>query len=124
MMEEILLVEPDYVWQEMLTRHLRDWGLDLCVCPTGSEAYRAMFKQRPALAVIELDLPDMTGLSLIRRLRFNQTSFDLPIVVLTYRKDRSAIEAALENSVNEYLVKSEHAPAHIVRRIAYHAGLR
>jgi DNA-binding response OmpR family regulator len=124
MVDNILLVEPDFVWQDMLGRHLREWGLVTRAYPTGRQALEAAPELSLALAVVELDLPDMDGLALVRGLRGKLSMTDLPIIILTRRRERNFVESALENAVNEYLVKSEHVPVQIARRIAFFAGVK
>jgi DNA-binding NarL/FixJ family response regulator len=63
---------------------------------------------RPDIAVLDLNLPDLFSLAMVRKLRENQIA--TRIVVLSTRKDRKTVVEALRAGVNAFLLKS--GPAH------------
>ena len=73
-------------------------------CSDGASALRMIESQRPDLAVLDLNLPDLFTMEIVRRVR----DADLPtkIVVLSIRKDRKTVVEALRCGVSGFLLKS------------------
>lgn len=77
-------------------------------CSDGATALRLIEGRRPDIAVLDLNLPDLFSLELVRKLREAQIS--TRIVVLSTRKDRKTVVEALRAGANAFLLKS--GPAH------------
>ena len=73
-------------------------------CSDGASALRMIESHKPDLAVLDLNLPDLFTMEIVRRVR----DADLPtkIVVLSIRKDRKTVMEALRSGVNGFLLKS------------------
>ncbi|GGY85117.1 DNA-binding response regulator [Streptomyces omiyaensis] len=94
-------------------------------CGTGLDALRAVLDERFDLMVLDLGLPDLDGLEMLRMLR---TVSDIPVVVATARADEREIVRVLGVGADDYLVKPfsvEHLIARmtaVLRRAASAAG--
>jgi DNA-binding NarL/FixJ family response regulator len=77
-------------------------------CSDGATALRLIESGRPDIAVLDLNLPDLFTLEIVRRLRLARA--ETRIVVLSARKDRKTVVEALRSGVNAFLLKS--GPAH------------
>jgi len=77
-------------------------------CSDGAAALRVIMENRPDIAVLDLNLPDLFTLAIVRKLRDAQVS--TRIVVLSTRRDRKTVVEALRAGVNAFLLKS--GPAH------------
>jgi DNA-binding NarL/FixJ family response regulator len=77
-------------------------------CSEGAAALRMIEAQRPDIAVLDLNLPDLFTLEIVRRVK--AANLSTKIVVLSTRKDRKTVVEALRGGVNAFLLKS--APAH------------
>ena len=77
-------------------------------CSDGASALRTIMTNRPDIAVLDLNLPDLFSLAMVRKLREAQIA--TRIVVLSTRKDRKTVVEALRAGVNAFLLKS--GPAH------------
>jgi len=76
-------------------------------CADGASALRSIESQRPDLAILDLNLPDLFTLEIVRRVR--EAKLPTKIVVLSVRRDRKTVVEALRGGVNGFLLKS--APA-------------
>jgi DNA-binding NtrC family response regulator len=65
----VLLVDDDDVFRSVMGRELARSGFDLVTAATGAEALRLAAARQPQVAVLDLSLPDMTGLEVLERLR-------------------------------------------------------
>src|SRR5215208_7159099 len=70
---------------------------------TGAEALRAVHRLRPDLLLLDIYLPDMSGLEVIRRLRQDDVAVD--VIAVTAAKDVKTLRAAMQGGVVHYLVK-------------------
>ena len=77
-------------------------------CSEGAAALRLIEAERPDIAVLDLNLPDLFALEVVRRIR--ETDVPTKIVVLSIRRDRKTVIEALRCGVNAFLLKS--APSH------------
>jgi DNA-binding NarL/FixJ family response regulator len=74
------------------------------LCSEGSVALRMIESQRPDIAVLDLNLPDLFTLEIVRRVR--EAKLPTKIVVLSTRRDRKTVVEALRAGVNAFLLKS------------------
>ena len=72
---------------------------------TGLRAIEVLGMQPVQMVVLDLNMPDMHGLDVIRFLRANSQYRDLPVMVLTTRGDDSSRQAALDAGASAYLTK-------------------
>jgi DNA-binding NarL/FixJ family response regulator len=77
-------------------------------CSEGSVALRMIEEQRPDIAVLDLNLPDLFSLEVVRRVRNGGSA--TKIAVLSTRRDRKTVVEALRCGVSAFLLKS--APSH------------
>lgn len=102
MKQHVLIVEDDIMVQVLLNLHLESEGFRTSCAASGAEMF-AIFDHEPVeLILLDLNLPDEDGLSLARRVRSRS---DVPIIVLTARKEQADRLTALEIGVNDYMVK-------------------
>jgi CheY-like chemotaxis protein len=114
----ILLVEDDQAEAKLLIRRLERVGVENPIAHlqngdkalaylSGIDVYsdRAQYPL-PVLIILDLKLPGMSGLELLRVIRRNRRLKSIPVVVLTSQEDEGIIRGAYEVGANSYLVKS------------------
>ncbi len=99
----ILLVEDDPSISRGLSMNLHLEGFRIVAASNGEDALRLAQSQRPDLIVLDLMLPKMDGLSVIRELRAH--SEDVPIVVLSAKGDEADKVLALSLGADDYVTK-------------------
>jgi DNA-binding response OmpR family regulator len=98
----ILLVEDDPRIRTALTRALTQRGHAVASEPAGLSALRRVVEEPPDLVVLDLGLPDVDGITLLRMLRPVSA---VPVIVATARDDDTVTVAALDAGADDYLVK-------------------
>ena len=107
---EILLVEDNPEDAELTLRALKQSNLanQVFVCRDGAEAVD-FFSQNngpvPKVVLLDLKLPKIDGLEVLRRLKREARTKSIPIVVLTSSREEPDIERAYELGANSYIVK-------------------
>jgi two-component system, OmpR family, response regulator PhoP len=102
----ILVVEDEITLCKQIHQYLEDKGFAVDTAHTGKDGYY-MGKEYPVdAAVIDLGLPDFSGIELIKRLR--KDNITLPILILTARSRWQEKVEGLEAGADDYLVKPFH----------------
>jgi two-component system KDP operon response regulator KdpE len=101
-MTRLLIVEDDAPLRRTLGTTLRANGFDVVEAESGEEGLRANTVQRPDAVVLDLALPGIDGMQVLRELR---TSSEVPVVVLTVRDLREDKVAALDAGADDYVTK-------------------
>jgi two-component system response regulator PhoP len=102
----VLLIEDDSRLAQTLGQHLRDAGFAVDLSADGVDGLFLGEEYPVDLAIIDLGLPELSGLEVIRRLR--QRGRDFPILVLTARSQWQDKVAGLEAGADDYLTKPFH----------------
>jgi two-component system response regulator PhoP len=111
----LLLVEDDVRLQDSLADSLREAGFAVDVSGDGIEGLYYGEEFPIDLAIIDLGLPGMSGLDLIRKLRKNERRF--PILILTARAEWQDKVTGLEAGADDYMTKPFH-PEELKARVA------
>ncbi|QDZ30571.1 HAMP domain-containing protein [Noviherbaspirillum sp. UKPF54] len=92
----LLVVENDAAKRDTLVAALKGERLELDAVPSATEALAALHGRQYQGVVLDLDLPDMSGESLLREIRRRQELADLPVVVYTAHPIARATEEEIE----------------------------
>lgn len=98
----VLIVEDDASVRRILTYNLRGHGYRVEAAQSGEDGLAAVPRFRPDLILLDLGLPGLSGLEVIRRLRERTST---PIIVLSVRGAESDKVQALELGADDYLTK-------------------
>jgi len=99
----VLLVEDDPKIASLLAKGLRREGYRVDWVPTGEESLTRLEEGGIALLLLDLGLPDIDGLEVLREMR--QRGMDVPVIVVTGRSDPRDRAIALSRGVRAYLTK-------------------
>jgi DNA-binding response OmpR family regulator len=100
----VLFIDPDRDYAETLAAVLRGRSA-LAVVGTAKQAQTAISVRTPDLVVMELDLPDASGLELLRAIHSAPATKNVLILVVTKRKSVKDKIAAFQAGADDYLVK-------------------
>jgi two-component system, OmpR family, KDP operon response regulator KdpE len=99
---KVLVVDDEPPIRKLLRMGLSAQGYDVLDAPNGKTALELLDK-KPNLVILDLGLPDIDGLELLRRIRHSQEG--LPVVVLSSRGDEAGKVAALDLGADDYVTK-------------------
>lgn len=98
----ILVVEDDASVQNLITTALKMYGYDTLTAGNGQNAVMQAASHSPDVIFLDLGLPDMDGVEVIRKVR---SWSDLPIIVISARSEESDKIEALDAGADDYLTK-------------------
>jgi CheY-like chemotaxis protein len=113
---EIVMVEDDEGHARLIEKNIRRAGVNNKITPfaDGTEAVDFLFgadgsglvnKGRPLLILLDLNLPDMTGVDILKRVKTNEHLKRIPVVVLTTTDDAVEIQRCYDLGCNVYITK-------------------
>lgn len=82
-MYRIGLVEDDVLMQKMLISTIQAAGSECVLCPDGASALERLPKERPDLILLDVNLPDLDGHEICRRLKTDALTRAIPVIMLT-----------------------------------------
>ena len=112
-MTTVLVVDDEPRITGLVKDYLDQAGFSVLEAADGHEAIDAFRRHRPDLVVLDLGLPGIDGLDVVRELRSDS---DVPIVILTARSDETDRVVGLELGADDYVVKP-FGPKELVARI-------
>ena len=112
----VLLVEDNETIRHAFRILLEDSGYTVAEAGSGQEALDQASDRVPALILMDLGLPDISGLEVTRRLRAASATRDVPVIALTGRALETDEQACLEAGCTAYLSKPIDS-AGLLRRI-------
>ena len=102
----ILCIEDNPDTQRMLTFILARAGYDVITADDGLQGIQKARAWRPALILVDMMMPKMSGAETIRKLRQIEVIKGIPILVLSAYKEQALIDEALEAGADDYLIKT------------------
>ena len=100
--DKVLIVEDEQSISNFISMILTANGFDTIIVRTGEEALTMIASHCPDMIVLDLGLPDMDGVDIIKKVR---TWSNLPIIVISARSEDSDKVAALDAGADDYLTK-------------------
>ena len=111
----IFVAEDEAGQAEILRYNLEQQGFKVVVSNNGLRAYERIVEQQPDLLVLDWMLPEMSGIEICRKLRANNDTKRLPIIMLTARGEEDDRLRGFEVGADDYLVKPYLASELIAR---------
>ena len=105
--KRILLVEDDRFLRKACEASLRQHGFTVSTANDGAEALAAIRADPPALVLLDLLMPKVTGLEVLRALRADPQTKDLPVLVLSNSSREQDVVEIKQLGVVGYLVKAD-----------------
>ncbi|MBM3121322.1 MAG: response regulator [Chloroflexi bacterium] len=118
MSSQVLLIEPDAKTATFLSRAMGERGYEVTVSPSGKEGLIAAWRDQPDVIVLELELPDLDGLEVVKRLRKESRTERKTIIAMTQRSKPEETLAGLDVGLDYYVVKQADAVEVLLRLMA------
>jgi two-component system cell cycle response regulator DivK len=102
---DLLLVEDNEMNRDMLSRRLRRAGYSILIAEDGRAALDCIEDRRPALVLLDMNLPKIDGWTVCRRVRQNAALAHTPIIALTAHAMAEDRDKALAAGCDDYATK-------------------
>ncbi|GAB1538924.1 hypothetical protein NUACC21_15890 [Scytonema sp. NUACC21] len=99
---QVLIIEDSVPAADQITRYLSELGLQHVVYPRGEGAVEEVLRVQPALIVLDLQLPNLSGWDVLAQLKANSQTKEIPVIIVSVMDERSK---GLAHGAFDYLVK-------------------
>jgi two-component system alkaline phosphatase synthesis response regulator PhoP len=104
---KILLVEDDPMVVRMYQRKLTKDGFRVTLAFNGEEGLAALMKERPDIILLDIMMPKMNGIEMLKRIKADPVLKNIPVVILTNLGDRPEdVQKCKELGAEDYWVKA------------------
>jgi len=104
-MTKILIVEDSKTTAEYIEEILKKEGYTISIATHGKQAFDLLETNEFHLVLLDLILPDISGIDILKKIRNTKSSVELPIIVLSSVTDERKIENVFELGANDYINK-------------------
>jgi two-component system phosphate regulon response regulator PhoB len=115
--ERVLVVDDEADIVALVAYHLAKSGYRVSTASSGTDALDAARRERPALVVLDLMLPGMSGFEVLEQLRSSDATRDVAVLMLTARREEQDRIRGLSIGADDYLTKP-FSPQELVLRVA------
>ncbi len=105
MSKKILVVDDDPVVRLLITEFLSAQGYEVLTVESGSECIDTISFKKPDVVVLDLLMPEMNGIEVLKRLRGNPSTAAVPIVMMSSDFDTESITNSYNLSADGYVQK-------------------
>ncbi|WP_100897895.1 response regulator [Nostoc flagelliforme] len=99
---QVLIVEDSVAAADQITRYFSEMGMQPIIYPKGEGALEEVLRLQPALVILDLQLPNLSGWDVLNQLKSNPKTKDIPVIIISVVDERSK---GLTQGAFEYLIK-------------------
>ncbi len=115
--KSILLVDDDLTLREMYMERLKAEGFTVEMAKDGEEALAKAADLQPNIILLDIMMPKINGLDVLKKLKQDSATSSIPVIVLTALiQDREKMES-ITRGADDYIVKSETMPGDVIQKI-------
>jgi DNA-binding response OmpR family regulator len=103
--KQILVIEDETDIREMLALRLKKERFDVLEAGEGMTGLKKALEEQPDLVLLDLMLPFTNGLDILRKLRDNRKTAQMPIIIVSAKGDESDVVVGLELGADDYVTK-------------------
>jgi DNA-binding response OmpR family regulator len=117
----VLVADDDDDILLLVTTRLRRDGFEVIQARDGDEALDLALERRPAIAVLDIGMPGLDGLAVIRAIRADDATKEMRVILLTAKAQESDVRRGFDAGADAY-VKKPFSPADLSARVKQLAG--
>jgi len=115
--KKILIVDDEELVIKALTEKLLSEGFAIDSAVDGEEALIKIKQIKPDLILLDIIMPKLDGISVLKKLKASPETQHIPVIILTNLYDDERVAEVLKTGGTDYLVKVEHTLADIIKRV-------
>ena len=116
-MKKILFIEDESALHKTIGEVLTQQGYEMISALDGEIGLRLAQTKKPDLILLDLILPKIDGFGVLKQLKENKKTKDIPVIVLTNLEGMQDVERAIKMGASTYLVKSNYDLEEVVEKI-------
>lgn len=113
----ILLIEDEASFRHIYGDVLRADGYEIIEAEDGVRGWKLVKEKKPDLVLLDLVLPKLQGMEVLKKIRSDEETREIPVVILSVLGTQEDIRKGLEAGANDYTVKGFYTPREILSKI-------
>lgn len=113
----ILIIEDDAILLSLLKQKLEEKGYNVLEEKNGISGFYAAENLTPDLIILDIVLPEMDGLTVLEKLRQNDKTKSLPVIIISNSGDVVEMERIKKLEVKDYLIKTDFEPQELLNKV-------
>jgi len=115
--KKILVIDDEESIREIYRREFTNNGLDVEVAKDGEEGLLMAAEKTPSLILLDIMLPKMSGIDVLKSLKQNPLTKKIPTLLLTNLGEETIIKEGFELGADGYLLKVSYTPTQVVEEV-------
>ena len=116
-MKKILIIDDDTTFQKTITSKLKELAFDVVSAFDGEEGLSKIMSDKPDLVLLDIKMPKLDGLELLKRLRANKDAPQMPILITSNLEAVDNISEGIALGAKGYIIKSDETLETIVKDV-------
>lgn len=122
---KIAVIEDDVIISKSISQELRDSGFEVTNAFNGKDGLELVLKNKPDLILLDIIMPIMDGITMLRLLRKDAWGRKVPVIILTnLTTDEYLMENAIKLDPSHYLTKTSWSLSDVVVKVKERLGLQ
>jgi DNA-binding response OmpR family regulator len=113
----ILLIEDDTFLSGMYITKLSLESFEVLLASDGKQGLKMALEQEPDLILLDIILPKVDGFEILKAVRKEKKTKDVPVILLTNLGQKDDVEKGLDLGATDYLIKAHFMPSEVVNKI-------
>lgn len=116
-MAKVLIIEDDPLVSRMYQTVFKFEGFDVAMARDGEEGLKLLKEFQPTMILLDIMMPKMTGIDVLKEVKGDPKTKSIPVVVLTNLSGMEDVEKAIELGAVKFIIKSENKPKEVVEQV-------
>ena len=114
---KVLIIDDDEFLAGIYETKLKMENFEVVMAADGEEGLKLAAKHLPDMILLDILMPKLDGFEVLRRLKQDEATKNVPVIMLTNLGQKEDIEKALEHGAADYLIKAHFVPSDAVAKI-------
>ena len=114
---KILIIEDDTFIMDMYQTKFEMAGFETLKAKDGDKGVKAAKKEKPDIIILDIVMPQMDGFEVLKAIKKDSETKDIPVVLLTNLGQRENIEEGLKLGAADYIIKAHFTPDEVVGKV-------
>ena len=115
--QTIMIVEDDSFVMDIYKTKLSQEGFSVVEAENGVEALKKLKMTKPDLMLLDIIMPYMDGLEVLKKMKENEDTKNIPVILLTNLSQKEEVDKGMELGAKDYLIKSHFTPSEVLEKI-------
>lgn len=116
--KKVMIVEDDSFVMDIYQTKISKEGFQIIMAVNGAEAIKKLEEgEKPDLILLDIIMPYMDGLTVLKKIKANENLKNIPVVLLTNLSQKEEIQQGFDLGAEDYLIKSHFTPTEVMEKI-------